>query len=190
MARRSKPTGLPIINPRAGAIDIGSRFPVVAVPPDAADEPIQTFQAFTGELHRMAQWLKTTGVTTVAMESTGVYWVPVYEVLESAGIEVVVANARDARSGARSQERRQRRAVAAAPACLRLAAPELPSGSRDRHATCLPAHSRTTSGIRRRAHPARAEGPHVHEPAAAPRSRRCDRRDWPEDRSRHHRRRT
>src|SRR5678815_3498602 len=47
---------------------------------------------------RMAQWLKATGVTTVAMESTGVYWVPVYEVLESAGIEVVVANARDARS--------------------------------------------------------------------------------------------
>src|SRR5678815_2442452 len=47
---------------------------------------------------RMAQWLKATGVTTVAMESTGVYWVPVYEVLESAGIEVVVANARDARA--------------------------------------------------------------------------------------------
>src|SRR6188768_1618120 len=98
MVRRGKPAGLPIINPRAGAIDIGSRFHVVAVPPDVADESVQTFQAFTGDLQRMAQWLKATGVTTVAMESTGVYWVPVYEVLESAGIEVVVANARDARA--------------------------------------------------------------------------------------------
>jgi len=98
MVRRGKPAGLPIINPRAGAIDIGSRFHVVAVPPDVTDEPVQTFQAFTGDLQRMAQWLKSIDVTTVAMESTGVYWVPVYEVLESAGIEVVVANARDARS--------------------------------------------------------------------------------------------
>src|SRR5678815_291649 len=98
MVRRGKPAGLPIINPRAGAIDIGSRFHVVAVPPDVTDEPVQTFQAFTGELHRMAQWLKSIGVTTVAMESTGVYWVPVYEVLEDRGLEVIVANARDARA--------------------------------------------------------------------------------------------
>jgi len=98
MVRRGKPAGLPIINPRAGAIDIGSRFHVVAVPPEVTDEPVQTFQAFTGDLQRMAQWLKSIDVTTVAMESTGVYWVPVYEVLESAGIKVVVANARDARS--------------------------------------------------------------------------------------------
>ena len=98
MARRSKATGLPIINPRAAGIDIGSRFHVVAVPVEMHDEPVQTFQAFTGDLHRMADWLKAVGVTTVVMESTGVYWVPVYEVLESAGLAVVVANARDAHS--------------------------------------------------------------------------------------------
>jgi transposase len=98
MGRRSRTTGLPIINLRAAAIDVGSRFHVVAVPPELCDEPVQTFQAFTGDLQRLAQWLKSIGITTVAMESTGVYWVPVYEVLESAGLEVVVANAREARS--------------------------------------------------------------------------------------------
>ena len=98
MTRRSKAIGLPIINLRAAAIDIGSRFHVVAIPAEMHDQPVQTFQAFTGDLHRMAGWLKSVGVTTVAMESTGVYWVPVYEVLENAGLSVVVANARDAHS--------------------------------------------------------------------------------------------
>lgn len=98
MSKRMKPAGLPIINGRAAGIDVGSRFHIVAVPTDACDEPVQTFQAFTGDLHRMAAWLKTVGITTVAMESTGVYWVPVYEVLEAAGIDVIVANAREARS--------------------------------------------------------------------------------------------
>jgi transposase len=98
MTKRGKTTGLPIINPCAAAINIGSRFHVVAVPAELTDEPVQTFQPFTGDLHRLAEWLKALGITTVAMESTGVYWVPVYEVLESAGLDVIVANARDARS--------------------------------------------------------------------------------------------
>ena len=95
--RKQKASGLPIVQPRAGAIDVGSRFHMAAVPPDASDEPVQSFQAFTGDLERMACWLKDHGVVTVAMESTGVYWVPVYEVLESHGIEAVLCNARDAR---------------------------------------------------------------------------------------------
>ena len=98
MTRRAKSAGLPIINPRAAAIDIGSRFHVVAVPAEYSDDPVQTFQAFTGDLHRMAGWLVELGISTVAMESTGLYWLPVYEVLESAGLEVVVANAREARA--------------------------------------------------------------------------------------------
>lgn len=96
--QRGKSSGLPIINAHAAAIDVGSRFHVVAVPSDLCEEPVQTFQAFTGDLQRMAEWLKVMGVTTVAMESTGVYWVPVYEVLESHGIDVVLANAREARA--------------------------------------------------------------------------------------------
>ena len=95
---RGKPSGLPIINDRAAAIDIGSRFHVVAVPPDMCDEPIQTFQAFTADLERMADWLVSLGIRTVAMESTGVYWIPAHEILEGRGVEVVVANARESRA--------------------------------------------------------------------------------------------
>lgn len=97
MSKRQGAAGLPIVQPRAGAIDVGSRFHVVAVPPELSEEPVQTFQAFTGDLQRMAAWLNTTGIVTVAMESTGVYWVPVYEVLESHGIDVILCNAREAR---------------------------------------------------------------------------------------------
>jgi len=96
--RVSAQAGLPIIHERAAGIDIGSRFHVVAVAPNLTDEPIQTFQAFTGDIERMADWLVAVGVRTVAMESTGVYWVPVYEVLESRGIDVVLTNAREARA--------------------------------------------------------------------------------------------
>ena len=94
----SRPAGLPIIHPFAAGIDIGARFHVVAVSPELCDEPIQTFQAFTGDLKRMAEWLVAIGITTVAMESTGVYWVAAYEVLESHGLEVILANAREARA--------------------------------------------------------------------------------------------
>ena len=90
--------GLPVIHQRAAGIDIGSRFHVVAVPTDLADEPVRTFQAFTADIQQMAVWLLAIGIETVVMESTGVYWVPVFEVLESAGIDVIVANARETRS--------------------------------------------------------------------------------------------
>jgi transposase len=92
-----KSGGLPIVNEKAAGIDIGSRFHVVAVPPDFCEEPVRTFQAFTADLECMADWLKCLGITTVAMESTGVYWIPAYEILESRGIAVVVANARASR---------------------------------------------------------------------------------------------
>ena len=90
--------GLPVIHDRAAGIDVGSRFHVVAVGADLCTEPVQTFQAFTSDLQRMADWLVALGIKTVAMESTGVYWVPVYEVLEGRGIEVILANAREARA--------------------------------------------------------------------------------------------
>lgn len=95
---RSKSDGLPIIHPFAAGIDIGSRFHVAAVSPDLCDEPVQTFQAFTSDLERMADWLVALGTKTVVMESTGVYWVAAYEILESRGLEVVLANAREARA--------------------------------------------------------------------------------------------
>ncbi len=99
MSKAANPmNGLPVIHERAASIDIGSRFHVVAVPTALTDEPVQTFQAFTADIRRMAAWLKSIGVETVVMESTGVYWAPVFEVLESAGLDVMVANARETRS--------------------------------------------------------------------------------------------
>jgi transposase len=99
MSKRSdKPAGLPVIHDRAAGIDIGSRFHVVAVPPELCADPVQTFQAFTGDIERMADWLVSIGITTVAMEATGVYWVPVFELLQSRGIEAIVANAREVRA--------------------------------------------------------------------------------------------
>jgi transposase len=95
---KSKPDGLPIIHPFAAGIDVGSRFHVAAVSPDLCDEPVQTFQAFTNDLERMADWLVATGTKKVVMESTGVYWVAAFEVLESRGLDVILANAREARA--------------------------------------------------------------------------------------------
>ena len=83
------------VNANAAGIDIGSQFHVVAVPADRDDKPVRTFQSFTGDLYRLADWLLACGITTVAMESTGIYWVALYEILEARGITVVVANARD-----------------------------------------------------------------------------------------------
>ncbi|MFG7960881.1 hypothetical protein [Pseudomonas aeruginosa] len=74
----SESHGLPVIHDRAAGIDIGSRFHVVAVSADIiTEEPVQTFKAFTADVECMANWLVDLGITTVAMESTGVYWVPV-----------------------------------------------------------------------------------------------------------------
>lgn len=99
MSKRSiKSAGLPVIHDRAAGIDIGARFHVVGVAPERCKEAVQTFQAFTGDLERMADWLVSIGINTVAMESTGVYWVPVYEVLQGRGLDVIVANAREARA--------------------------------------------------------------------------------------------
>ena len=95
-ARRRAPE-LPVVHRSAAGIDVGSTFHVVAVPPDR-DEPVRSFQSFTGDLHRLADWLQDVGVTTIAMESTGVYWIPVFEILESRGFEVLLVNARDAKN--------------------------------------------------------------------------------------------
>ena len=88
------PKHLQHINQHAAGIDVGSRSHWVAAPEGSTDQPVQEFQSFTDDLHRMADWLIACGVTTVAMESTGIYWIPVFEILESRGIEVKLVNAR------------------------------------------------------------------------------------------------
>jgi transposase len=84
----------PCLEPNAAGIDIGAREIFVAVPPDRDEHPVRVFETFTEDLHAMAQWLKACGITTVAMESTGVYWIPLYEVLEAYGVKPCLTNAR------------------------------------------------------------------------------------------------
>ena len=77
------------VHPNAAAIDISARMHVAAVGPDRDTDAARTFQTFTDALHRLADWFVRCGIKTVAMESTGVYWIPAYEVLEQRGFEVV-----------------------------------------------------------------------------------------------------
>jgi transposase len=88
--RGSKKSELITINPNAAGLDVGSTFHVVAVRPDLDASPVRTFRSFTADLDSLAEWLSSVGVTTIAMESTGVYWVPVYELLEQRGFEVLL----------------------------------------------------------------------------------------------------
>src|SRR5712671_6055375 len=76
---------LTITHPNAAGIDIGSASHFVAVPADRDEEPVREFSSFTVDLNALADWLKVCGVDTVAMESTGVYWIPLFELLESRG---------------------------------------------------------------------------------------------------------
>lgn len=96
--KRSRLPRLSVVHPDAAGIDIGSTFHVVAVPADRTEQPVRTFKSFTGELHQLADWLQEVGVTTVAMESTGVYWIPVFELLEARGLEVLLVNARESKN--------------------------------------------------------------------------------------------
>jgi hypothetical protein len=72
----------PVLEPNAGGIDVGAREMFVAVPPGRDEHPVRVFTTFTEDLERLADWLLQCEVTTVALESTGVYWIPLYEILE------------------------------------------------------------------------------------------------------------
>jgi len=96
---RGKSSGqLSTLNEHAAGLDVGSTFHVVAVRRDQDEEPVRTFRSFSGDLHKMADWLKSVGIKTVAMESTSVYWIPVFEILEARGFDVLLVNARDVKN--------------------------------------------------------------------------------------------
>jgi len=91
---------MPVINPHAAGIDVGATEHYVCVPLDAApagEEFVRCFGTFTQDLDQLVEWLLKCGIQTVALESTGVYWIPLYEKLEAAGIKVVLVNARHLR---------------------------------------------------------------------------------------------
>ena len=85
---------LSLTHPNAAGIDIGSASHFVAVAPDRDDEPVREFKSFTVDLIALADWLAACGVDTVAMESTGVYWIPLFELLDARGFKVLLVNAR------------------------------------------------------------------------------------------------
>ena len=90
---RNVERSLPVMRPNAGGIDIGATEIFVAVPADRDTETVRSFPTFTEDLHTLADWLKQCRVDTVAMESTGVYWIPLFQILEARGIEVHLVNA-------------------------------------------------------------------------------------------------
>ncbi|MGQ0508547.1 MAG: RHS repeat-associated core domain-containing protein [Myxococcaceae bacterium] len=96
--KKTKRRSLSSLNANAAGIDIGATFHVVAVPPGRSEESVRSFRSFTSDLHALAGWLKALGITTVAMESTGVYWIPAFEILDARGFEVLLINARDVKN--------------------------------------------------------------------------------------------
>jgi transposase len=98
MTRKSEPptpeAALPTVHPNAAGLDIGSEEIWVAVPADRDPIPVQQFGPYTPDLDALADWLQRCRIDTVAMESTGVYWIPIFEILEARGFDVQVVNAR------------------------------------------------------------------------------------------------
>jgi len=95
---QSQEISLEVIHPDAAGIDIGNELHYVAVPPNGDRESVRHFGCTTAELKALADWLKQCGIRTVAMQSTGVYWMAVFDVLEEAGVEVYLVNARDTKN--------------------------------------------------------------------------------------------
>lgn len=90
--------GLDVVHPNAAGIDVGNSEHYVAIAPDKSAEPVRRFGCFTADLRELAQFLKAHGIVSVAMQSTGVYWIPLYDVLEETGFEVYLVNARDTKN--------------------------------------------------------------------------------------------
>jgi hypothetical protein len=87
---------MPMVHPNAAAIDVGATMHMAAVRADRALEPVRSFGAFTADLDQLVDWFTECGVETVVMESTSVYWIPIFELLDARGFTVLV-NARDAK---------------------------------------------------------------------------------------------
>src|SRR5215471_10988268 len=95
---QSEDLSLEVVHPHAAGIDIGNASHYVAVPPSRDPQPVRCFGCTTAELKKMAEWLTQCRIRTVALQSTGVYWIAVYDILEEAGLEVDLVNARETKN--------------------------------------------------------------------------------------------
>lgn len=115
-------------------IDIGAREIYVAVAADRDEHPVRKCETFTGDLHQMAEWLVSCGITTVAMESTGVYWIPVYDVVEQHGIQPCLVNPRNMKNV--PGKRTDFKSASGSSICTRWGYCIRPSGRTARYARC------------------------------------------------------
>ena len=90
----SKSVSTRVMQPNAAGVDVGATEIYVAIPPDRDSHPVRCFRTFTGDLHAAADWLRSSGIESIVMESTGVYWIPFFQILEARGFEVLLVNAR------------------------------------------------------------------------------------------------
>jgi hypothetical protein len=95
---QSEDLNLEVVHPQAAGIDIGNESHYVAVPSSLDPQPVRCFGCTTAELKKMAEWLTQCGIRTVALQSTGVYWIAVYDILEEADLEVYLVNARETKN--------------------------------------------------------------------------------------------
>ena len=176
-ARRlqSDDPGLEVVHPHAAGIDVGNGAHYVAVRPDRDPEPVRRFECFTADLHRLADWLRSCKVKTVAMQSTGVYWIPIYEILEERGFQVYLVNARHTKNlpGRKSD-------VQESPwlaAHLRIAEQLVPTTFGDSRTAYLLAAAGRTRTWSSDVHSANTEGIDADERATSERHQRCERTD-------------
>jgi hypothetical protein len=173
------------INQHAAGLDIGDVEIYAAVPENAADPAVRVFRTFTADLESLADWLTACHVDTVAMESTGVYWIPIYELLEERGFQVYLVNARQLKnvSGKKTdildcqwiQQLHTLRLRSGQ--ALRSAATVVPTAGGDlRPARLDPPPGQPAAQLRRR-NPAHAEGLAADEPQADQRAQRHHRTD-------------
>ena len=166
--KRSRPDrDISPTHPNAAAIDIGARMHVAAVSPDRDAEPVRSFGTFTGDLHRMADWLARCGVRTVAMESTGVYWTRSLRCSISAALMwcwSMLAMPSTSPAAKPTSVTPSGYGSCTNTACCG----QLSAEGRDSDVARVPAPARAAAGLCRLAHPAHAKGADADECPAAP----------------------
>lgn len=132
-----------LINPNAAGIDIGSREHWACVPVGRTKQPVRAFGTFTADLEALADWLQECHVTSVAMEATGVYWIPVFQLLERRGLQVLLVNARQTKNVAGHKTDVQD--CKGFNACTPMACCKVRFGPRTNTASCAPTCATATS---------------------------------------------
>jgi transposase len=158
--------GLSVGHPDAAGIDIGCNEHYVAVTPGRDSEPVKSFGCFTADLEQMADWLHSCGVKSIVMQSTGFYWIPVYDLLEKHGFEVWLVNARETRNPpGRKSDVQESQWLLKLHTYLRPIATLVPAVGADPGSAHLLAHARQLCAAGHHRHPAYAESVDGDEPA-------------------------